>query len=104
MGDDVGMALPVRRDHCVIHVSDWDVSNAFYRDVVGVELVEAGGRLAYRFGAQQLNLHGRASRRHRWRGCPFNRGTATCASRDARLARRSCGDARAAPIATESSR
>jgi catechol 2,3-dioxygenase-like lactoylglutathione lyase family enzyme len=52
------MALPVRLDHCVIHVSDWEVSNAFYRDVVGAELVESDGRTAYRFGAQQLNLHG----------------------------------------------
>jgi len=52
------MAPPVRLDHCVIHVSDWDVSNAFYRDVVGAELVESDGRTAYRFGAQQLNLHG----------------------------------------------
>jgi catechol 2,3-dioxygenase-like lactoylglutathione lyase family enzyme len=50
--------VPVRLDHCVIHVSDWDVSNPFYRDVVGAELVESGGRLAYRFGAQQLNVHG----------------------------------------------
>jgi len=52
------MALPVRLDHCVIHVSDWEASNAFYRDVVGAELVESDGRTAYRFGAQQLNLHG----------------------------------------------
>ena len=39
-----GMALPVRLDHCVIHVSDWEVSNAFYRDVVGAELVQRDGR------------------------------------------------------------
>jgi catechol 2,3-dioxygenase-like lactoylglutathione lyase family enzyme len=52
------MTLPVRLDHCVIHVSDWEVSNAFYRDVAGAELVESDGRTAYRFGAQQLNLHG----------------------------------------------
>lgn len=52
------MPLPVRLDHCVIHVSDWEVSNAFYRDVVGAELVQRDGRTAYRFGAQQLNLHG----------------------------------------------
>ena len=52
------MVLPVRLDHCVIHVSDWEVSNAFYRDVVGAELVQSDGRTAYRFGAQQLNLHG----------------------------------------------
>ena len=52
------MLPPVRLDHCVIHVSDWEVSNAFYRDVVGAELVETDGRTAYRFGSQQLNLHG----------------------------------------------
>jgi catechol 2,3-dioxygenase-like lactoylglutathione lyase family enzyme len=49
----------LRLDHCVIHVSDWDVSNPFYRDVMGAEIVELqGGRYAYRFGEQQLNLHG----------------------------------------------
>lgn len=53
------MTPPIRLDHCVVHVSDWDRSNAFYRDVVGAELVEVGaGRWAYRFGEQQLNLHG----------------------------------------------
>jgi catechol 2,3-dioxygenase-like lactoylglutathione lyase family enzyme len=45
-------------DHCVIAVSDWDASNAFYRDVLGAELVERGAGYAYRFGAQQLNVHG----------------------------------------------
>jgi catechol 2,3-dioxygenase-like lactoylglutathione lyase family enzyme len=46
-------------DHVVIAVSDWDTSNAFYRDVVGVELIELdNGRWAYRVGAQQLNVHG----------------------------------------------
>jgi catechol 2,3-dioxygenase-like lactoylglutathione lyase family enzyme len=48
----------VNLDHCVIAVSDWQVSNAFYRDVVGAEIVTGGGRTAYRFGAQQLNVHG----------------------------------------------
>jgi catechol 2,3-dioxygenase-like lactoylglutathione lyase family enzyme len=52
------MALPVQLDHCVIHVSDWENSNAFYRDVVGAEIVAGGRRFAYRFGSQQLNLHG----------------------------------------------
>ena len=48
-----------RLDHCVIHVSDWERSNRFYRDVLGAEIVEQpGGRIAYRFGEQQLNLHG----------------------------------------------
>jgi catechol 2,3-dioxygenase-like lactoylglutathione lyase family enzyme len=27
--------LPVSFDHCVIHVSDWERSNAFYRDPDG---------------------------------------------------------------------
>jgi catechol 2,3-dioxygenase-like lactoylglutathione lyase family enzyme len=41
-------------DHVVIAVSDWERSNAFYRDVLGAELVEIDrGRFAYRFGAQQ---------------------------------------------------
>ena len=33
----------VRLDHCVIAVSEWGKSNAFYRDVLGAELVPAGG-------------------------------------------------------------
>ena len=52
------MAVKVKLDHCVIHVSDWDRSNAFYRDVLGAELVKSGPRWAYRFGEQQLNVHG----------------------------------------------
>jgi ribonuclease HI/catechol 2,3-dioxygenase-like lactoylglutathione lyase family enzyme len=47
-----------RLDHVVIAVSDWDRSNAFYRDVLGAEIVERGGGYAYRFGDQQLNVHG----------------------------------------------
>jgi catechol 2,3-dioxygenase-like lactoylglutathione lyase family enzyme len=51
--------LDVRIDHCVIHVSDWSRSNAFYRDVLGAELIgEPDGRAVYRFGDQQLNVHG----------------------------------------------
>jgi catechol 2,3-dioxygenase-like lactoylglutathione lyase family enzyme len=45
-------------DHVVIAVSDWEASNAFYRDAVGAEVVERGAGYAYRFGAQQLNVHG----------------------------------------------
>ena len=49
----------VRLDHVVIHVSDWDRSGAFYRDVLGAELIErADGHHHYRFGDQQLNVHG----------------------------------------------
>jgi len=46
-------------DHCVIHVSDWAVSNRFYRDVVGAELIARDNDTwAYRFGGEQLNVHG----------------------------------------------
>ncbi|HEX2293153.1 MAG TPA: VOC family protein [Gaiellaceae bacterium] len=50
--------MDVTLDHCVIAVSDWERSNAFYRDVLGAEIVDRGGGYAYRFGAQQLNVHG----------------------------------------------
>ena len=45
-------------DHCVVHVSDWARSNAFYAGVMGAEVVARGKGFAYRFGDQQLNLHG----------------------------------------------
>ena len=50
----------MRLDHCVIAVSDWERSNAFYRDVLGAEIVPFGEppRVAYRFGDTQLNVHG----------------------------------------------
>ena len=50
----------VRLDHTVVAVSDWDVSNRFYRDVLGAELVpQEPPRVAYRFGdGTQLNVHG----------------------------------------------
>jgi catechol 2,3-dioxygenase-like lactoylglutathione lyase family enzyme len=49
----------IRLDHSVVAVSDWEVSNRFYRDVVGAELVDVGsGRVAYRLGGTQLNVHG----------------------------------------------
>lgn len=48
----------IQLDHCVIHVSDWERSNAFYRDALGAELVQVGSGWAYRFGAEQLNCHG----------------------------------------------
>jgi catechol 2,3-dioxygenase-like lactoylglutathione lyase family enzyme len=52
----------LRLDHCVIAVSDWERSNRFYREVLGAELVELDkGRWAYRFGDQQLNVHGPGS-------------------------------------------
>lgn len=52
----------VTLDHCVVAVSDWARSNAFYDEVVGVDLVELShGRWGYRLGGQQLNVHGPGS-------------------------------------------
>lgn len=48
----------VKLDHCVIHVSDRQRSNAFYRDVLGAELIRQNNGWAYRFGDTQLNCHG----------------------------------------------
>jgi catechol 2,3-dioxygenase-like lactoylglutathione lyase family enzyme len=47
-------------DHVVIAVSEWERSNAFYRDVVGADVVglEDPPRWRYRFGETQLNVHG----------------------------------------------
>jgi catechol 2,3-dioxygenase-like lactoylglutathione lyase family enzyme len=50
---------PPRLDHVVIAVSDWERSNAFYRDVVGVELLDlSSGRRAYGLANARLNVHG----------------------------------------------
>ncbi len=45
-------------DHVVIAVSDFERSNEFYRDVVGVTVVELGAGYAYRLGDVQVNVHG----------------------------------------------
>jgi peroxiredoxin/catechol 2,3-dioxygenase-like lactoylglutathione lyase family enzyme len=50
--------LPARLDHCVIHVTDWERSNAFYTQVLGAELIKRPTGYAYRFGDRQLNVHG----------------------------------------------
>ena len=52
-----------RLDHVVIAVSDFERSNRFYADVLGVEVAEISlGRYAYRLaGGQQLNVHGPGS-------------------------------------------
>ena len=52
------MSRPVVIDHCVIAVSDWERSNAFYRDVLRAEIVEWGSGFVYRFGDQYLSVHG----------------------------------------------
>ena len=46
-------------DHCVIAVSDWERSNAFYRDVLGATVDRRDEWFGhYRFGNWQLNVHG----------------------------------------------
>jgi catechol 2,3-dioxygenase-like lactoylglutathione lyase family enzyme len=46
-------------DHCVIAVSDWQRSNAFYRDVLGADVDQRDEWFGhYRFGDWQLNVHG----------------------------------------------
>jgi len=53
------MTVKVKLDHCVVHVSDWARCNAFYRDVMGAEILgRPNGGFVYRFGDEQLNLHG----------------------------------------------
>jgi catechol 2,3-dioxygenase-like lactoylglutathione lyase family enzyme/ketosteroid isomerase-like protein len=50
---------PAAIDHCVIAVSDWERSNAFYRDVLGAEIDQRDEWFAhYRFGDWMLNVHG----------------------------------------------
>jgi len=52
-------SLPVSLDHCVIHVSDWEVARDFYTRVMGGEAIETqGGGYCFRFGDRQLNCHG----------------------------------------------
>jgi len=50
--------MSIMLDHCVIHVSDWERSNLFYRQVLQAELVRRGAGWVYRFGTMQLNVHG----------------------------------------------
>jgi hypothetical protein len=52
------MAIKVKLDHSVVHVSDRERSDAFYRDVLGAELVGVAKIRMYRFGDAQLNVHG----------------------------------------------
>jgi len=50
--------MEIEFDHVVIHVSDWERSNAFYRDVIGAEVIANGRGFAYRLGRFQFNCHG----------------------------------------------
>lgn len=59
-GADAPAPLPITGlDHVVIGVSDWSVATAFYRDVIGAEVIPVeGDRVSFRVGATQLNVHG----------------------------------------------
>ena len=48
----------MKLDHSVLAVSDWERSNHFYETVLGAEIVPLGRMFAYRFGDEQLNVHG----------------------------------------------
>jgi catechol 2,3-dioxygenase-like lactoylglutathione lyase family enzyme len=50
--------MNVTLDHSVLHVTNWERSNRFYKDVLGAEVIDLGGKFVYRFGTNQLNLHG----------------------------------------------
>lgn len=59
------MTRPLALDHAVIAVSDWERSDAFYRDMLGAEIMPLGyGRRAYRLAGVQLNVHGPDSTPH----------------------------------------
>ncbi|GAB3752566.1 VOC family protein [Microlunatus parietis] len=59
-GDEATTPVPVAGlDHAVIGVSDWAAATAFYRDVIGAEVIPLeGDRVSFRVGATQLNVHG----------------------------------------------
>lgn len=50
--------IPAKLDHCVIHVTDWERSNAFYTTVLGAKLIARPVGYAYRFDGSRLNVHG----------------------------------------------
>ncbi len=50
--------MKIKLDHCVIHISNWEKANSFYQNVLGAELIPVGTGWSYRFGQQQLNIHG----------------------------------------------
>ena len=72
------MSIPTKLDHCVIHVSDWERSNAFYTTVLGAELVTRATGYAYRFGDKQLNVHGPGCGRRKSPVSQWRRATAIC--------------------------
>lgn len=57
----------VKLDHCVIHVSDWDRSNRFYRDVP-IPGTGTPQRVLPRSRRQLARVHLVRPLRERWRG------------------------------------
>jgi catechol 2,3-dioxygenase-like lactoylglutathione lyase family enzyme len=52
-------------DHAVIAVSEWERSKRFYSEVLQAELIERpDGGAHFRFGSQQLNVHGPGASAH----------------------------------------
>src|SRR6202043_2056968 len=49
---------PVTLDHCVIHVTDWERSNAFYTAVMGAELIARPVGCPFRGGHRPLTVRG----------------------------------------------
>jgi catechol 2,3-dioxygenase-like lactoylglutathione lyase family enzyme len=89
-------------DHCVIAVTDWDRSNRFYVDVLGAELVELEyGRFAYRFGGQQLNVHGPGSTPHPRAADPVRPGNSDLCFRWPGTAEQAAGHLRAHGVEVE---
>lgn len=50
--------LSIGLDHCVIHVSDWEIARDFYTRVMGAEAIKLDVGYVFRWGQQQLNCHG----------------------------------------------
>ena len=57
--EQAGSATGVSIDHAVVAVSNWEAAIRFYRDVVGATVVDhPDGKIAFRLGSTQLNVHG----------------------------------------------
>ncbi len=60
--------LPVTLDHCVIHVTDWERSNAFYTKVLGAELISRPVGYAIVSATGSSMFMAPASSPRKWRG------------------------------------
>jgi catechol 2,3-dioxygenase-like lactoylglutathione lyase family enzyme len=66
-------------DHCVIHVTDWERSNAFYTGVLGAELIARSVVLLIVSATGSSTCTDQASPRLRSRGCRWLLAIATFA-------------------------